>query len=191
MKGYRTIIFSSAMTLIGLLGFKISPDTASHWTDVFFSIWGIGAILIRQITTTPVGGIALVQSPGLSADDAAKLRQDIMTLLQHSGVSLQAAALTANLSQKIDAISGAVQAIAAAVPPAGNPPPSGTVADPAVPAVVPAPEDGGGPALAPSVSTPAQPIASDPVAAPAPAAAVIAEDIAVAARIAPQILAAL
>lgn len=54
MKGSRTIIFTLVMAILGLAGAKISPDTVNSWLDVFIPAWAIGAILLRQLTTSPV-----------------------------------------------------------------------------------------------------------------------------------------
>ena len=174
MKGYRTIIFSAFMTLAGIVGWKISPAAANQWTDVFVVIWGIGGILIRQVTNTPVG-----KSYGLDKSEIAQLGEAINTLLQHSNATLGAAQLTANMSQKFDAIAAALQMVASAAP---QPDPAAAIA----PAVAVASASGGA-ALTPSeaelapVSAPAVPVAAPapvaapvaarPVAAPQPAAA--------------------
>jgi hypothetical protein len=169
MKGYRTIIFSAIMTLVGMLGWKISPQTANQWADMFVAAWGIGAILLRQITTTPIGGVVALSAPALSADDIAGLRTDLQTLLGHAGISLQAAQLVANMSGKIDMLASAITAAAQAnALPADlpeQPAPAGQVD-------VPASADDGA-ALSPSPPVSAQPIA--PAAAPAPAP--VAEDL--------------
>jgi len=54
VKGKRTILFTLVMAILGLAGSKISPDTVNAWLDVFIPIWAIGAILLRQITSSPV-----------------------------------------------------------------------------------------------------------------------------------------
>jgi hypothetical protein len=186
MKGYRTIAFSAIMTLVGMLGFKLSPETANHWMDVFVAFWGIGAILIRQITTTPVGGVSAA-SP-LSSADLAKLQQDVQTLLGHSGATLQAAALTADMSQKFDMVLGALQTVAATAAAAANSALPGPAS--ADQAAVPVLDEGADPALVPAAPTPAQPPLFDPIAPAAPAAAAaIDEGIALAAA-APRIIAA-
>jgi hypothetical protein len=140
MKGYRTIIFSALMTLVGMIGWKVSPDTANHWVDVFLSAWGIGAILIRQITTTPVGNPAGA-APALSAADLTEIGADLKTLIGHSSATLGAAQLTANMSQKFDLIAAAIQAAAAAnaAPPVPAPAPQAGLAVPASPPDAPVP----------------------------------------------------
>lgn len=129
MKGYRTIIFSSTMTLLGLIGFKVSPDTASHWADIFFAFWGITSILLRQITNTPVGTSLLVGvEQSLSKDDLSQIRQDVQTLLGHVQMTPVLASATGEILKRLDGLSAALQeaaAIAAVVaPPAPISPPA-------------------------------------------------------------------
>ena len=54
MKGNRTIIFNLVMAVVGLAGFKLSPDTVNTWLDVFIPAWAIGGLLLRQLTNTPI-----------------------------------------------------------------------------------------------------------------------------------------
>ncbi|MBF0095442.1 MAG: hypothetical protein HQL34_12985 [Alphaproteobacteria bacterium] len=54
MKGSRTILFNLVMAVAAMAGIKIAPDTVTIWLDVFVSVWAIGAMLLRQVTNTPV-----------------------------------------------------------------------------------------------------------------------------------------
>lgn len=54
MKGSRTILFNLVMAIAAMAGLKLAPDLVNAWLDVFVSIWAVGAMLLRQVTTTPV-----------------------------------------------------------------------------------------------------------------------------------------
>lgn len=128
MQGYRTIIFTLLMTLIGLLGVKVSPDLANHWLDVFFAVWGIGAILLRQITTTPVGAainpeieavlahlkqLSAQLGQGLSRSDIDSLAADLKTLLSLATSDTALAGHTSKLASAIGELTPVLQALIA------------------------------------------------------------------------------
>jgi hypothetical protein len=115
MKGYRTILFSALMTLAGMIGWKINPAAANNWVDVFVAFWGIGSILLRQITTTPVGNPALLAGTAalLSDSDMVAVRTDLQTVLGHVSMTPVLAAAVGNISDKFDLVAAAIQAVAA------------------------------------------------------------------------------
>lgn len=168
MKGYRTLIFTALMTAVGMLGWKVSPEAAEHWGDVFVTVWGIGAILLRQATDTPVG-LTAIQSikEAVSAGDFAALRSDVAALLEHVKLTPPTAQMVMAIAQKLDAL-----ALTLTPPPA---PSNSTAAEPATadaspaPAAAPAPESAPAPAIAPV----AAPVVVPAIAAQAPVAAVI------------------
>ena len=55
MKGYRTLIFNLIMVIVGLTGAELSPETAKKTAEAFVTLWGAGNIVLRSVTTTPLG----------------------------------------------------------------------------------------------------------------------------------------
>lgn len=67
MKGYKTVIFNSVMTLAMLAKVfnpesdvdpTVAADTASQGVDVVMAggaaLWGIGNVLLRSVTNSPI-----------------------------------------------------------------------------------------------------------------------------------------
>jgi hypothetical protein len=151
MKGYRTLIFSALMTAIGMLGFKVSPATALHWGDMYVAAWGIGAILLRQLTSTPVGTAATqAVLDAASSNDLAELRSGLASLLEHAKLAaLNPQPLTA-MAQKIDALLATLTPASSSGVAAGA---GTTTAKPApAPAPIPAPPTASAPAIVPTVA---------------------------------------
>jgi len=98
MQGYRTILFNLAMAVIGMAGLKISPDHVNLWLDVFIPAWALGGILLRQITTTPIGQKVLHD---LGISDAEALDLSNLTASLDSGS-------TATLNSAVSDINAAV-----------------------------------------------------------------------------------
>ena len=157
MKGYRTLMFSALMAAVGMLGLKISPEVAQHWGDMFLAAWGMGAILLRQVTNTPVGVAAVQAAIGEVASPAeiASIRNGIAELLDHAKLAPMTAQMVMSMAQRLDALA----TILLPAPAAGPLP----VDNGAGPAIAPAP--------APAAPTTAPAVASDPAPAPSAAAA--------------------
>lgn len=54
MKGFRTVAFNALMTLVGLFGAEISPELAEQAVGAFVLLWGVGNVLLRAITNSPI-----------------------------------------------------------------------------------------------------------------------------------------
>lgn len=109
MKGYRTLIFSALMTVVGMLGIKLSPAATEHWGDMYVAAWGIGAILLRQFTNTPVG-IAAAQAveksavSAASADGLGSLQAGVAAMLEHVELIEPLGKLLLGMAQKLDTV---------------------------------------------------------------------------------------
>ena len=54
MKGSKTVAFNALMTLVGLVGAQVDPETATRVIEAFALIWGVGNIILRAVTNTPI-----------------------------------------------------------------------------------------------------------------------------------------
>jgi hypothetical protein len=178
VKGFRTIAFSALMTGIGMLGVKISPASAENWADIFFAVWGIGAILLRQITNTPIGAAVVPEidavlahfklisaqlSQGLSRADIDGLTADLQTLLLHANSDAALAGKTSELAAAITLLAPQLQALIAQgqrVAPAPIPDPSALPKTPATEGAVSVSTGDDAPVIQPSPVAPAQPSAA-------------------------------
>ena len=54
MKGYKTVIFNGIMLAAGIFGAEVSPELAERTADAFVLIWGVGNVLLRAVTDSPI-----------------------------------------------------------------------------------------------------------------------------------------
>jgi hypothetical protein len=78
LTGYRTILFNLAMAVVALTGHTVSPDLLNTYLDGLIAAWVLGAILLRAITTTPVGRASHPLTEAVTALDSK-----LETLLGH------------------------------------------------------------------------------------------------------------
>ncbi len=98
--GYRTILFNCVTGFAAILGCKLSPETAAAWGSVLASFWTVGNILLRQVTTTPLGQKV---EAGLIADGVPA------GLIEAIKAQLPTAADTSALTSAISAFATAVE----------------------------------------------------------------------------------
>ena len=141
MKGYRTIAFSIAVILLGLIGKHLQPDLINEYLDVVFAGIGLGFLVLRLVTNTPFGAMIaadLGTSPAAIQNLVATLDPDLTNSIGSAVDDLNAA--TARLSGHPlfePATVSALNALASslptkATPPTADPPPA------AAPAALPA-----------------------------------------------------
>jgi hypothetical protein len=120
MKGYRTIAFSIATILIGLIGQHIAPVLINEYLDVIFAGIGLGFLVLRLVTDTPFGAkIAtdLGTTPTAITDWMAAIDPDLPANLNSAASDLNTAVgtLTGHLPVQqaaLDALTGLVKTLA-------------------------------------------------------------------------------
>lgn len=58
MKGYKTIVFNIvtlAASLLATYGLDVTPETQADIATGIVSILGVGNMILRSVTTTPIG----------------------------------------------------------------------------------------------------------------------------------------
>jgi len=78
LTGYRTILFNAVMAALALTGHTVSPDLLNTYLDGLIAVWVGGAVLLRALTTTPIGRA----TPGLS-EAVTALNGKLELLLGH------------------------------------------------------------------------------------------------------------
>lgn len=150
MKGYRTIAFSIATILLGLLGRHVAPDLINAYLDVIFAAVGLGFIVLRMVTDTPFGQkIAkdLGTSPAAIQNLVATLDPDSQATLNSAVGDLNAAVerlsghplLAPDTAQALINLAGTIRDGGAAPSPAGAQNPGPTPAPSPAPVVTAAP----------------------------------------------------
>lgn len=176
MQGYRTIIFNIVMLTVGMLGWKVSPDVTNHWLDVFFAAWAIGAILLRLITTTPIGAtvnseiaaltdrVHFLISRGPSSGDITELAGAVRDLFGKLEDDPQIGEHNIEIIRKLDALlvmlQGAAPAAIAMAEKILSPETPAPDATPAAEAAVSAPAADDAPVIPSPAAVPAQPSSS-------------------------------
>jgi hypothetical protein len=143
MKGSRTIFFNLAMLAAGLVGIHLAPATMQQYGDFLVVLWGVGGILLRQLTTTPIfqkdlmAVEAKATSLGLDPSAVQDLANQLVSQLP-----------TGNIATAIATLGGKVESLLSAV---GNIPtrPPANASAPVNPSPAPAPD----PSPAPPVAT--------------------------------------
>jgi hypothetical protein len=103
MQGYRTIIFNAAMTLAagGTVQFSDLPPDAQHWLTLAVMAWGMIAVFLRLITTTPIGQKAAAtveQDLGITPDQLAQIVQAVSHAVQNTVATMPASVTSAAVS---------------------------------------------------------------------------------------------